>query len=154
MPILTIEEIRAYPLNGRAIAWLDLGTKTVGLAVCDLSYIMAHPRPYLRRKKFRLDAVALLDFFRAENIGLIVIGQPLNMDGSSGARVQSTRSFVSELQKLTPTPFVFWDERLSTVAATRFLLEQDMSRAKRKNHIDSAAAVFILQGFLDYYKNT
>lgn len=149
MPVIDISELSNLPLAGKNIAGLDLGTKTIGIAVSDLGWRFANPRPVLRRKKFSLDAVALNSIFDQENIGAAIIGLPINMDGSSGPRVQATRAFVRNMDSLTNVPFIFWDERLSTVAAERGLLEMDVSRAKRADRIDSAAASFILQGALD-----
>lgn len=149
MATLTIEELAGTLGPGRAIAGLDLGTKTIGLAMSDLSRRFATPRPVLKRIKFTQDAALLLDFAAKENVAAFVIGLPMNMDGSAGPRVQATRAFVRSMSEKTDIPFVFWDERLSTVAAERALLEMDVSRAKRAERIDSAAASFILQGALD-----
>jgi putative Holliday junction resolvase len=101
------------------------------------------------RRKFSADAAALLAQFAKENVGAVVIGLPVNMDGSEGPRAQASRAFVRNMARMTPLPFVFWDERLSTVAAERTLIEMDFSRRKRAGKIDSAAAAFILQGVLD-----
>jgi putative holliday junction resolvase len=149
MTVLTIEEMAAALQPGQAIAGLDLGTKTIGLAMSDLGRRFATPRPVLRREKFTLDAEALLAFAEKEKVAGFVIGLPMNMDGSAGPRVQATRAFVRNMEQKTALPFVYWDERLSTVAAERALLEMDVSRAKRAERIDSAAASFILQGALD-----
>lgn len=149
MSIIEISEIPNLELKGKNIAGLDLGTKTIGIAISDLGWRLATPRAVLKRTKFSIDAVHLLKIFADENIGVAIIGLPKNMDGSSGPRVQATRAFVRNMDNLTPIPFVFWDERLSTVAAERGLLEMDVSRAKRAERIDSAAASFILQGALD-----
>ncbi|EJZ21341.1 Holliday junction resolvase RuvX [Rhizobium sp. Pop5] len=149
MTVLTIEEMAETLAPGQAIAGLDLGTKTIGLSMSDLGRRFATPRPVIRRVKFTNDAQALLDFAAAEKIGGFVIGLPMNMDGSAGPRVQATRAFVRNMEQKTALPFVYWDERLSTVAAERALLEMDVSRAKRAERIDSAAASFILQGALD-----
>lgn len=149
MATLTIEELAGTLGLGRAIAGLDLGTKTIGLAMSDLSRRFATPRPVLKRIKFTQDAALLLDFAAKEQVAAFVIGLPMNMDGSAGPRVQATRAFVRSMSEKTDIPFVFWDERLSTVAAERALLEMDVSRAKRAERIDSAAASFILQGALD-----
>lgn len=149
MATLTIEELAETLGPGRAIAGLDLGTKTIGLAMSDLSRRFATPRPVLKRIKFTQDAALLLDFAEKEKVAAFVIGLPMNMDGSAGPRVQATRAFVRSMSEKTDIPFVFWDERLSTVAAERALLEMDVSRAKRAERIDSAAASFILQGALD-----
>ncbi|MGV2098769.1 Holliday junction resolvase RuvX [Rhizobium sp. 21-4511-3d] len=149
MTVMTIEEMAAALQPGQAIAGLDLGTKTIGLAMSDLGRRFATPRPVLRREKFTLDAEALLAFAEKEKVAGFVIGLPMNMDGSAGPRVQATRAFVRNMEQKTALPFVYWDERLSTVAAERALLEMDVSRAKRAERIDSAAASFILQGALD-----
>jgi putative holliday junction resolvase len=149
MTVLTIEEMAAFLLPGQAIAGLDLGTKTIGLSMSDLGRRFSTPRQVLKREKFTLDAEALLAFAEKEKVAGFVIGLPTNMDGSAGPRVQATRAFVRNMEQKTALPFVYWDERLSTVAAERALLEMDVSRAKRAERIDSAAASFILQGALD-----
>ncbi|KAB2696440.1 Holliday junction resolvase RuvX [Ochrobactrum sp. Kaboul] len=149
MAIVEIEEVPALLKPGHTIAGLDLGTKTIGLAVSDQGFSFANPRPVIKRVKFTLDAQALLKALEADKVGVIVIGLPMNMDGTSGPRVQATRAFVRTMQPLTDLPFVFWDERLSTVAAERALIGMDVSRGKRAERIDSAAAAFILQGALD-----
>ena len=149
MAVMTIEEIAGALPPGQPLAGLDLGTKTIGLAVSDLGRRFATPRPVIKRVKFTKDAEVLLAFAEKEKVGAFVIGLPVNMDGSSGPRVQATRAFVRSMGEKTALPFVFWDERLSTVAAERALLEMDVSRAKRAERIDSAAASFILQGALD-----
>jgi putative Holliday junction resolvase len=149
MATLTIEELAQAPQPGQAIAGLDLGTKTIGLAMSDLSRRFATPRPVIKRVKFTQDAEVLLAFAEKEKVFAFIIGLPMNMDGSAGPRVQATRAFVRTMGEKTALPFIFWDERLSTVAAERALLEMDVSRAKRAERIDSAAASFILQGALD-----
>lgn len=149
MASITIEELAQVLQPGQAIAGLDLGTKTIGLAMSDLSRRFATPRPVIKRVKFTQDAQVLLNFATKEKVTAFVIGLPMNMDGSAGPRVQATRAFVRSMGEKTDLPFVYWDERLSTVAAERALLEMDVSRAKRAERIDSAAASFILQGALD-----
>ncbi|MEK1864082.1 MAG: Holliday junction resolvase RuvX [Rhizobium leguminosarum] len=149
MTVLTIEEMAETLAPRQAIAGLDLGTKTIGLSMSDLGRHFATPRTVIRRVKFTIDAQALLDFAAAEKVAGFIIGLPMNMDGSAGPRVQATRAFVRNMEQKTALPFVYWDERLSTVAAERTLLEMDVSRAKRAERIDSAAASFILQGALD-----
>jgi putative Holliday junction resolvase len=149
MTVLTIEDLAGVLSPGQAIAGLDLGTRTIGLAMSDLGRRFATPRPVIRRVKFTIDAGALLAFAERERVAAFVIGLPMNMDGSAGPRVQATRAFVRNMEARTALPFVYWDERLSTVAAERALLEMDVSRAKRAERIDSAAASFILQGALD-----
>jgi putative holliday junction resolvase len=134
---------------GTRLMGLDLGTKTIGVATSDLTRQIATPRLTIARKKFTEDAKALLELATAENIGLFVLGLPLNMDGTEGPRCQSTRAFQRNLAKLTDIPMVYWDERLSTVAVTRTMLEADLSRAKRAENVDKLAAAYILQSFLD-----
>ena len=149
MPIITTTDLAAALDGGKTLAGLDLGEKTIGVAVSDKGLSFAHPRPVISRKKFSLDAAALLDLLGKDNVGAVVMGLPINMDGSEGPRAQASRAFVRNMAKLTDLPFVFWDERLSTVAAERTLIEMDFSRKKRAGKIDSAAAAFILQGVLD-----
>ncbi len=132
-----------------AVAGLDLGDKTIGVAISDLRRGVATPSEVIRREKFTLDAQRLLALLTAREVCGIVLGLPLNMDGSEGPRVQSTRAFARNLEKLTVLPITFWDERLSTVAAERALLEADTSRKRRKEVIDQVAAGYILQGALD-----
>ncbi|MBD8650108.1 MULTISPECIES: Holliday junction resolvase RuvX [Rhizobium/Agrobacterium group] len=149
MAILTIAELAATLAPGKAVAGLDLGTKTIGLAMSDLGRRFATPRTVIKRVKFTKDAEVLLAFAEKEKVSAFILGMPMNMDGSAGPRAQATRAFVRAMSDKTAIPFVFWDERLSTVAAERALLEMDVSRAKRAERIDSAAASFILQGALD-----
>lgn len=149
MTTLTIEELAEVLQPRQAIAGLDLGTKTIGLSMSDLGRRFATPRTVLKRVKFTQDAETLLAFATKEKVAAFIIGLPMNMDGSAGPRVQATRAFVRSMSEKTDIPFVYWDERLSTVAAERALLEMDVSRAKRSERIDSAAASFILQGALD-----
>jgi putative Holliday junction resolvase len=149
LPVITTTDLAAALDGGKTLAGLDLGEKTIGVAVSDKGLSFAHPRPVIIRKKFSLDAAALLDLLTKENVGAVAMGLPVNMDGSEGPRAQASRAFVRNMAKLTDLPFVFWDERLSTVAAERTLIEMDFSRKKRAGKIDSAAAAFILQGVLD-----
>lgn len=149
MAIIEIEDVSNHLEKGQTLIGLDLGTKTIGIAVSDLGMSFANPRPVIKRRKFKLDAEELIEVMDTEKVGAAIIGLPSNMDGSQGPRVQATKAFVSNMSKLTDIPFVFWDERLSTVAAERALIGMDVSRSKRKERIDSAAAAFILQGALD-----
>ncbi|MDB2516955.1 Holliday junction resolvase RuvX [Planktomarina temperata] len=128
---------------------LDLGTKTIGVAVSDRLLSSATPLHTIRRVKFSKDAEALLQIIADREIGAIILGLPRNMDGSEGPRCQSTRAFVRNLARLTDLPIGYWDERLSTVAAERALLEADTSRKRRAEVIDHVAAGYILQGALD-----
>ncbi len=138
----------ALPAN-RALAGLDLGEKTIGVAVSDRLLSVASPLSTIRRTKFTADATALLDIITKREIAGVILGLPLNMDGSEGPRCQSTRAFARNLSRLTDLPIGFWDERLSTVAAERALLEADTSRKRRSEVIDHVAAGYILQGALD-----
>ena len=128
---------------------LDLGEKTIGIAVSDPGQTIATPVETIKRTKFSRDAARLLELADGREIGGLVIGLPVNMDGSEGAKCQSVRQFAANLGELTALPIAFWDERLSTVAVTRTLLEADASRAKRSQVVDKLAATFILQGALD-----
>lgn len=144
-----IEDFAAALPPGRAVAGLDLGTKTIGVAVSDPGLAVASPLLTIRRTKFTADAAALLDLCTGRGIVGLVLGLPRNMDGTEGPRCQSTRAFARNLGRLTDLPIAFWDERLSTVAAERALLEADTSRKRRAEVIDHVAAGFILQGALD-----
>ncbi len=132
-----------------ALMGLDFGEKTIGVAVSDRMRSVASPLETVRRAKFTTDAGRLMEIAVAREIAGVVIGLPLNMDGSEGPRCQSTRAFARNLERLTPLPIAFWDERLSTVAAERALLEADTSRKRRGEVIDHVAAGVILQGALD-----
>lgn len=138
----------ALPRMG-ALAGLDLGTKTIGVAVSDGLRQVASPLTVIRRRKFTLDAADLLRVAADRGLVGLVLGLPRNMDGSEGPRAQSTRAFARNLAALTELPIGFWDERLSTVAAERALLEADTSRRRRAEVIDQVAAGYILQGALD-----
>ncbi|MBR9843585.1 MAG: Holliday junction resolvase RuvX [Rhodobacteraceae bacterium] len=133
----------------QALMGLDLGTKTIGVALSDSFQTVATPLETIKRKKFGIDAARLLEIIDARSIGGIVLGLPRNMDGSEGPRAQSTRAFARNLSQLTAIPICYWDERLSTVAAERALLEADTSRKRRAEVIDHVAASYILQGALD-----
>ena len=147
MPIATMHEIFRGPPG--ALAGLDLGTKTIGVALSDPGRRFAVPKFVIARTKFTADAARLTEFATANLVMGFVIGLPINMDGSEGPRAQATRAFARNMDRLTALPFVFWDERLSTVAAERAMISMDVSRAKRAARIDAAAAAFILQGALD-----
>ena len=145
----TAEAFAAALPRAGAIAGLDLGTKTIGVAVSDGLRHVASPLTVIRRTKFTADAAALLQIAADRGLAGLVLGLPLNMDGTEGPRAQSTRAFARNLERLTPLPLTFWDERLSTVAAERALLEADTSRRRRAEVIDQVAAGYILQGALD-----
>ncbi len=145
----SIEGFAALLQPNRAITGLDLGDKTIGVAISDLRRSVATPVEVIRRVKFTQDAARLLAVLGERKATAILLGLPLNMDGSEGPRVQSTRAFARNLEKLTELPIFFWDERLSTVAAERALIEADASRQRRREVIDAVAATYILQGALD-----
>ncbi len=132
-----------------ALIGLDLGEKTIGVAVSDRMRTVASPLETVRRKKFTLDSARLLEIISDREIGGILLGLPKNMDGTEGSRCQSTRAFARNLSRLTEIPIGFWDERLSTVAAEKALLEADTTRKRRGQVIDHVAAGYILQGALD-----
>ncbi len=132
-----------------ALMGLDLGEKTIGVAVSDRMRGVATPLETVRRKKFTLDSERLLEIAKDREIGGILLGLPKNMDGTEGPRCQSTRAFARNLSRLTNLPIGFWDERLSTVAAEKALLEADTTRKRRGQVIDHVAAGYILQGALD-----
>jgi putative Holliday junction resolvase len=139
---------RAAP-NTRLIG-VDLGTKTIGLALSDEGRRIASPLETIRRVKFTPDVARLMEIVRRFAVGGLVVGLPLNMDGSEGPRSQATRAFVRNLLPRIDIPVLFWDERLSTVAVTRTLLDADASRARRAELVDKMAAAYILQGVLDF----
>ncbi|UXU75339.1 MULTISPECIES: Holliday junction resolvase RuvX [unclassified Paracoccus (in: a-proteobacteria)] len=145
----SIEDFAAELPRSGALAGLDLGTKTIGVAVSDGLRSVATPLTVIRRQKFTLDAQELLRIVQDRGLVGLVLGLPRNMDGSEGPRAQATRAFARNLERLTPLPIGFWDERLSTVAAERALLEGDTSRRRRAEVIDQVAAGYILQGALD-----
>jgi len=147
--ILTPEELAARLQPGQRLMGLDLGEKTIGIALSDGLRMTATPVETLRRRKFTPDARHIIDMAERENVAAFVIGLPVNMDGSMGPRVQSTKAFARNLARMTDIPVVLWDERLSTAAVERTLLEADMSRAKRAQVVDKLAAAWILQGLLD-----
>jgi putative Holliday junction resolvase len=136
------------PARG-ALIGLDLGTKTIGVAASDPDRRLAAPVETVARQRFSLDAQRLLDLAAERRAAGFVLGLPINMDGSEGARAQSTRAFARNFAKLTDLPIALWDERLSTAAVERALIAADLSRAKRKAVIDQHAASYILQGALD-----
>lgn len=145
----TLEDFAPALTPMTALAGLDLGTVTIGVAVSDRLRQVATPLTTIKRKKFGVDAKALLEILSEREIGGIILGLPLNMDGTEGPRCQATRAFARNLAPLTDLPITFWDERLSTVAAERALLEADTSRRRRAEVIDHVAAGVILQGALD-----
>jgi putative Holliday junction resolvase len=151
--ICTLAEAQALlPARGGLLG-LDLGTKTIGVAVSDPDRKLATGVETIARTAFKADAAQLLSLADERRAVGLVLGLPLNMDGSEGPRAQSTRAFARNLAKLTELPIAFWDERLSTAAVERELIAADASRARRAAVIDEHAAAFILQGALDFLRN-
>ena len=157
MPVCTLAELPPLLKKGTCLLGLDPGSVVIGVAVSDPGLTIASPLVGLeRKKKFSDDAAALLTLIRDRNIGGLVIGLPKNMDGSEGPSAQSARALARNLIErgnLPDMPIVFWDERMSSAAVERFMIEGDMSRKRRDAVIDKAAAAYILQGALDALKN-
>ena len=147
----TAEYAAALPDGGK-LAGLDVGTKTIGLAICDAGWHFAGPADTVRRTKFTKDLEALRGFIAREHVAGLVVGLPLSMDGSDSARTQSVRAFTRNLAPLG-LPVLLWDERWSTQAVERAMIEADVSRARRAEKVDSLAAAHILQGAIDALAN-
>jgi len=149
MPVLSLADaVAVLPPRGVLIG-LDLGSKTIGIAASDPDRRVAAPVETISRQRFSLDAQRILDLAAERRAAGLVLGLPINMDGSEGPRAQATRAFARNLARLTALPIALWDERLSTAAAERALIAADASRAKRRSVIDQHAAAYILQGALD-----
>lgn len=148
----TITDVEAFkallPASGRLIG-LDLGTRTIGLALSDVSRMIASALETIRRTKFKADAARLLELAAEHEVAGLVVGLPVNMDGSEGPRCQATRAFTRNINQLSALPILLWDERLSTAAVERMLIAADTSRRRRDEVIDKLAATVILQGALD-----
>jgi putative Holliday junction resolvase len=153
MPIRNPSDLPAALAAGQRLMGLDVGEKTVGIAVSDATLSIATPVETLRRGKFTADAEKLIKLVGERGVGGFVLGLPVNMDGSEGPRCQSVRAFASNLLGKIDLPLAFWDERLSTAAVTRTMLDADLSRARRAELVDKLAAAYILQGFLDHLKS-
>jgi putative Holliday junction resolvase len=151
--ILEAEAFASALPDGARLLGLDVGTKTLGLALSDVTRTIASGLTTLSRAKFSADAQRLLELVQKHAIGGLVVGLPVNLDGSEGPRAQATRAFVRNLGRLIGLPILFWDERLTTAAAERALLEADVSRQRRARVIDKVAATLILQGALDRLKH-
>ncbi len=150
MSIVGVHDLRDGISPGRRLMGLDVGSKTVGLALSDVTFTVATPLQTLRRTKFTPDAEALRRIAEEHEVGGLVIGLPVSMDGTEGPRCQSVRQFALNLLQVLDLPVAFWDERLSTAAVQRMLIaEADMSRRRRGEVVDKAAAAYILQGALD-----
>ncbi|MBI1274683.1 Holliday junction resolvase RuvX [bacterium] len=152
MPLELAEFAKAIRPNSRLIA-LDVGTKTIGVALSDRAWQIGSPLKTIERGKLSVALAELQAIIKEQDVSGIAVGWPLNMDGSEGPRCQATRAFVRESEAVLKLPFLFWDERLSTVAVERTMLDADLSRARRKEVVDKMAASFMLQGVLDRLRN-
>ncbi|HSM95852.1 MAG TPA: Holliday junction resolvase RuvX [Rhizomicrobium sp.] len=149
MAVVSLEEIKRNIQPNTRLLGFDLGEKTIGLALSDTMLTVATPLETLKRGKFGADAVVIESLIQKHGVGGLVIGLPLNMDGTDGPSAQSARAFARNFAARTSLPIVFWDERLSTAAVTRTLIEADSSRKRRSEVVDKMAAAYILQGVLD-----
>ncbi|MEK9797512.1 MAG: Holliday junction resolvase RuvX [Alphaproteobacteria bacterium] len=153
MPLIEPNEMTTKIVPQARLIGLDLGTKTIGLAVSDSAFTVASPLQTIRRTKFTADAKQLLEIITEKNVGGIVLGLPRNMDGTEGPRAQSTRAFAQNMIGKTNLPIAFWDERLTSAEAERVLIDQaDMTRKRRGEVIDKMAAAIILQNFMDFIR--
>ena len=150
--IISLENLKALDVRKCRIIALDLGDKTIGVALSDLTWTIASPYGLIKRTKFEKDMEKIQAILTENRGGAIVIGLPMNMNGSEGPRVKITQEFMAKMYGFLNIPIFPWDERLSTMAVTRTLLEADMSRKKRPKVVDKMAATFILQGVLDRLK--
>lgn len=154
MAICKPSALKAQLARNQTILGLDLGTKTIGLALSDVGYMVASPLKTIARRKFSQDMAELSEVIQKHNVGALVIGLPVQMDGTEGPRAQATRSFAAEVLKRADLPVAFWDERLSSSAVERMLTDEaDLSRKRRAELVDKAAAAYILQGALDAIRN-
>jgi putative Holliday junction resolvase len=150
---IAIEDLPPHLGRDARLLGLDVGTKTIGMALSDVTRSVATPFDTIRRTKFTADAKTIREVVEKNRVGALVIGFPLNLDGSEGPRAQSTRAFARNLAAQVAVPMVFWDERLSTAAVERHLIEADASRKRRAEVVDRMAAAYILQGALDRLRN-
>lgn len=153
MAIRNPADLKDLAADGRRLMGLDLGSKTIGLALSDTRLTIASPLETIRRSKFTADAARLRALVALHGVGGLVIGLPVAMDGSEGPRCQSVRQFAANMLEDADIPIAFWDERLSTAAVIRGMIEADLTRKRRAALVDRAAAAYILQGFLDYLGN-
>ena len=151
--VVDLDRLRGHLSPGQRLLGLDLGEKTIGLALSDTLSTVATPLKTLKRGKFKADAAIIMALIAEHNIGGLIVGLPLNMDGSDGPAAQSARAFARNFAGLSDCPLVLVDERLSTAAVTRTLLEADASRRRRGEVVDKMAAAYILQGALDRLRN-
>jgi putative holliday junction resolvase len=150
MILAEVAALRGAVADGMRLLGLDVGTKTIGLALSDSRRVIATPTATIRRRNFAADTSRLYAFVDEHAVGGLVIGLPLTLDGGEGPRTQSVRQFARNLLALRDLPIAFWDERLSTAAVTREMIAHDMSRKRRAEIVDRVAAAYILQGCLDY----
>lgn len=154
MAVVDLTELPDLTPKNTPLVGLDLGEKTIGVAVSDATRFVASPLELIRKTKFTDDAGALFKLMESRHASGLVIGLPVNMDGTEGARCQSNRAFARNLLRLRDVPIAFWDERMSTMAVNRMLVgEADMTRARRADVVDKMAAAWILQGALDRLRN-
>ncbi len=149
MPVVPLQSLTRLRAGSRRLLGLDVGTKTVGLALSDTRLVIATPFETIRRGKFQADAARMAEIAARHQVGALVVGLPVGMDGTEGPRCQSVRAFVRNLLAVIDLPAAFWDERLSTAAVERAMIAADMTRKRRAEEIDRAAAAYILQGALD-----
>ena len=149
MAVVDVVALKALLSPGARLIGLDLGEKTIGIALSDTRLTVATPMETFKRGKFTLDAVKLDAIIKEQNVGGLVVGLPLNMDGTDGPSAQSARAFARNFAGRSPLPILMWDERLSTAAVTRTLIDADASRKRRAEVVDKMAAAYILQGALD-----
>ncbi len=153
MAVTEIKAILGTLKHGQRLLGLDIGSKTIGLALSDVLGLLASPAETIRRTKFTADAERLSGIIEAEDVGGLVLGLPVQMDGTEGPRCQSVRQFADNLLEKMDSPIAFWDERLSTAAVQRLLIDEaDMTRKRRAEVVDKMAAAYILQGALDFLK--
>lgn len=146
--------LKAAVEENQRVLGLDVGSKTIGLALSDVTHMIASPLETIKRTKFSKDLQSLKTLVTNQDVGALIIGLPVSMDGTEGPRCQSTRQFAANVNAALELPIGFWDERLSTVAVQRILVEDvDMTRKRRGEVVDKAAAAYILQGALDFLKN-
>ena len=154
MAVIDLLELPAHVPSGQGLLGLDLGEKTIGVAIADSTFSIASPLELIRKTKFTAEAERLFKLMETRRAGGIVVGLPVNMDGTEGPRCQSNRAFARNLLRLKDIPIAFWDERMSSMAVNRMLIgEADVTRARRAELVDKAAAAWILQGALDRLRN-
>ncbi|HLD95177.1 MAG TPA: Holliday junction resolvase RuvX [Alphaproteobacteria bacterium] len=152
MELLLTKETDFSPYKNKRLLGLDVGDKTIGISVCDRLWTIASPLLLIERKNIAKDLEKLLGVFEKEAASMMVVGLPLNMNGSLGPQAQKVQKLMDKVQQVNDIPVVYWDERLSTIAVTKAMIEADLSRKKRDKVVDKMAATFILQGFIDGWR--